>query len=178
MSLVKCMVVKKVKLLTRLKQAKGNESEQINWERLHDSETLKKQAGKTQCTQRWQNWTGCGCSKAFAKYTFLHVGLATKSIVSFTCQAGLIGEFLENFGRGGLQRARRLGRKSLFSALNSSRALAALAPKFSANSPIEPVSNLLWWCLWFLCGLAHHGYVHTIMPDSSYDLRRYKSHIK
>ena len=36
------MVVKKVKLLTRLKQAKGNESEQINRERLHDSETLKK----------------------------------------------------------------------------------------------------------------------------------------
>ena len=35
------MVVKKVKLLTRLKQAKGNESEQINRERLHDSETLK-----------------------------------------------------------------------------------------------------------------------------------------
>ena len=123
-------------------------------------------------------WTVSGCGKAFAKYTFLHVGLATKSIVSFTCQAGLIGEFLENFGRGGLQRARRLGRKSLFSALNSSRALAALAPKFSANSPIEPVSNLLWWCLWFLCGLAHHGYVHTIMPDSSYDLRRYQSHIK
>lgn len=63
--------------------------------------------------------------------------------ISFTCQAGMIGEFLENFGGGGLQRARRLGRKSLFSALNSSRALAALAPKFSTNSPTEPVSNLL-----------------------------------
>ena len=44
------MVVKKVKLLTRLKQAKGNKSEQINRECLHDSETFKNQAGKTQYT--------------------------------------------------------------------------------------------------------------------------------
>ena len=42
------MVVKKVKLLTRLKQAKGNKSEQINTEYLHDSDTFKNQAGKTQ----------------------------------------------------------------------------------------------------------------------------------
>jgi len=31
-------------------------------------------------------WTVSGCGKAFAKYTFLHVAVATKSIVSFTCQ--------------------------------------------------------------------------------------------
>lgn len=103
-------------------------------------------------------WTVSGCGKAFAKYTFLHVGLATKSIVSFTCQAGMIGEFLENFGGGGLQRARRLGRKSLFSALNSSRALAALAQNFQLTRQL----NLLAAYCDDVCGFCV-GWLITVM---------------
>ena len=63
------------KVTSRLKQAKGNESIQIKRERFHDSETLKKQAGKTQYTI--DAITGCG--KVYDKYAFVHNrGLATK----------------------------------------------------------------------------------------------------
>lgn len=65
----------RIRLLTRLKQAKGNESIQIKRERFHDSETLKKQAGKTQYTI--DAVTGWG--EVYDKYAFVHNrGLATK----------------------------------------------------------------------------------------------------
>ena len=56
------------KLLTGLKQAKGNESKQIKGERFHDSETLEP-AGKTQYIINFV--TGCG--EVYDKYTFVHV---------------------------------------------------------------------------------------------------------
>ena len=65
----------RIKLLTGLKQAKGTESKQIKRERFHDSETLKKQAGKTQYTI--DAITGWG--EVYDKYAFVHNrGLATK----------------------------------------------------------------------------------------------------
>ena len=68
----------RIKLLTGLKQAKGNESKQIKRERFHDSETLKKQAGKTQHTiDAITGWGGWG--EVYDKYAFVHNrGLATK----------------------------------------------------------------------------------------------------
>lgn len=122
--------------------------------------------------------TVSGCGKALLNTLFCMWAWQLNLLLALPAKQACLANSWKILVAEGLQRARRLGLKSLISALNSSRALAALAPKFSTNSPIEPVSNLLWWCLWFLCGLAHHGYVHTIMPDSSCDLRRYKSLMK